>query len=37
MGGVERQLSEIYGFFQELAGIVFAGGFVLVLFTRTEW
>ncbi len=36
MGGVERQLSEIYGFFQELAGIVFAGGFVLVLFTRTD-
>ncbi len=36
MGGVERQLLEIYGFFQELAGIVLACGFVLVLFARTD-
>lgn len=36
MGGVERQLGEIYAFFQELAGIVFACGFVLVLFARTD-
>lgn len=36
MGGVERQLWEIYAFFQELAGIVFACGFVLVLFARTD-
>ena len=36
MGGVERQLLEIYAFFQELAGIVFACGFVLVLFVWTD-
>lgn len=36
MGGVERQLSEIYQFFRELTGIVFAAGFVLVLFARTD-
>lgn len=36
MGGVERQLQTIYAFFQELAGIVFACGFVLVLFARTD-
>ena len=35
-GGVERQLQMIYSFFQELAGIVFACGFVLVLFARTD-
>ena len=36
MGGVNRQLLEIYAFFQELAGIGFACGFVLVLFARTD-
>ena len=36
MGGVERQLLTIYEFFQEFAGIVFACGFVLVLFARTD-
>lgn len=35
-GGVERQLQTIYAFFQELAGIVFACCFVLVLFARTD-
>lgn len=36
MGGVERQLQEIYQFFRELVGIVFATGFVLVLFASTD-
>lgn len=36
MGGVERQLSEIYEFFQELSGILFACGFVLLLFIKTD-
>ncbi len=36
MGGVERQLSEIYEYFQELAGILFACAFVLLLFIRTD-
>ena len=36
MGGVERQLLEIYNFFQELGGILFACGFVLVLFAKTD-
>ncbi|MCM1105568.1 MAG: ABC transporter ATP-binding protein/permease [Blautia sp.] len=36
MGGVERQLLEIYQFFRELAGIVFAAGFILVLFASTD-
>lgn len=36
MGGVERQLLEIYCFFQELAGIVFAAGFVLALFAGAD-
>ncbi|MDE6621340.1 MAG: hypothetical protein K2K74_12805, partial [Lachnospiraceae bacterium] len=36
MGGVERQLLAIYAFFQELAGIILASGFVLVLFARTD-
>ncbi len=36
MGGVERQLLEIYHFFQELAGIVFAAGFVLALFAGAD-
>lgn len=36
MGGVERQLQTIFDFFRELAGIVFACGFVLVLFARTD-
>lgn len=35
-GGVSRQLLEIYAFFQELAGIVFACGFVILLFARTN-
>lgn len=33
MGGVKEQLLEIFRFFQELAGLLFAAGFVLVLFT----
>ncbi len=36
MGGVGRQLSEIYGFFQELAGIVIASGFMILLFTQLD-
>lgn len=36
MGGVDRQLCEIYGFFQEFAGLVLASGFVLALFIRTD-
>lgn len=36
MGGVQRQLEEIWHFFKELAGIVFAVGFVLFLFFRTD-
>lgn len=36
MGSVRRQLSEIYGFFQELAGIVVASGFMILLFTRLD-
>ncbi|MDE7477452.1 MAG: ABC transporter ATP-binding protein/permease [Lachnospiraceae bacterium] len=36
MGGVERQLWEIYEFFQEVTGIVIACGFVLVLFVHTD-
>lgn len=36
MGGVERQLLEIYEYFQELAGILFACAFVLLLFIRTD-
>jgi len=36
MGGVRRQLSEIYTFFQELAGIVLASGFMVLLFMRTD-
>lgn len=36
MGGVERQMQTIFDFFRELAGIVFACGFVLVLFARTD-
>lgn len=36
MGGVQKQLVEIWQFFKELVGIVFATGFVLVLFCRTD-
>lgn len=36
MGGVKRQLLEIYGFFQELAGIAVASGFLILLFMRTD-
>lgn len=36
MGGVQKQLLEIWQFFKELAGIAFAAGFLLVLFSRTD-
>ncbi len=36
MGGVERQILEIYQYFQQLAGIIFAVGFVLVLFMKKD-